>query len=133
MQHPCILLVDDDEEDYLIIKEALTELDASQVLQYAIGGEKALALLDDQYNKTKHLPRLILLDLNMQVIDGLVTLRLLKSDPRFQEIPVLIYSTTIHPNVKEECLQLGAYGCIQKPCSLEEIVQVGENLLSFCK
>ncbi len=125
--------MDDDEEDYFIIKEALADLHASQVLQYATGGEKALSLLERQYKEMHSLPRLILLDLNMQVIDGLATLRLLKSDPRFREIPVLIYSTTIHPHVEEECMQLGAYGCIQKPCSLEDILRVGESLLAFCK
>jgi len=133
MQHQSILLVDDDEEDYLIIKEALADLDAPQVLQYAIGGEKALSLLDRRYNEMHSLPQLIVLDLNMQVMDGLTTLRLLKSDPRFKEIPVLIYSTTIHPHVEEECLKIGAYGCIQKPCSLEDILRVGESLLAFCK
>jgi len=126
-----ILLIDDDIEDYLIIKEALHDLIISDIIGYAENGEIALDLLDKQYEQEIELPHVIILDLNMPLMDGVTTLHYLKKDNRFAHIPVVIYSTSINPGDQKKCMQLGAYSCIAKPNSVEEIIQIGETLLAF--
>lgn len=127
-----ILLVDDDMEDYMIIKEALKDLILIDVIGYAGNGEIALDLLARQYQEDQAIPNVIVLDLNMPLMDGVTTLRHLKADERFANIPVIIYSTSINPADQQKCMQLGAYSCVSKPNSIDEIVQIGETLLTFC-
>ena len=104
---PKILLVDDDAEDRAIIIDALDDLDASGSICCAENGEAALELLSE-YAEMNAFPRLIILDLNMPKMNGTQTLQHLKSDQRFRDIPVVIYSTSINPLEKEACMALGA-------------------------
>ena len=56
------------------------------------------------------LPRLILLDLNMPRMDGFETLRRIRADDRTQLLPVVIWSSSDHPQDKAEAYRLGANG-----------------------
>ncbi len=66
-------------------------------------------------------PRLIVLDLNMPVWDGLKTLRELKSSPQFANLPVLLFSTTNNAEERNTALELGAIAFVTKPTSYREL------------
>ena len=131
MEIPKILLVDDDVDDRNIIRDALEALDPGNVLGCAENGESALNLLVE-YAATDTVPCLIVLDLNMPKMNGTDTLRNLKSDPRFKEIPVVVYSTSINPIEKEACMQLGAQSYITKPLSYQDSLEIAQFFLNLC-
>mgnify|MGYP001314956207 CR=1 FL=1 len=127
-----ILLADDDPDDRAIIQDAMDSLDAGQVLCFAENGEQALSILHAAYHPG-YRPSLIILDLNMPRLNGTETLRRLKKDDRFNNIPVIIFSTSINPLEKEKCMMLGAHSYITKPVSLQESMDTARAFLTFCE
>lgn len=125
-----ILMVDDDAEDRDILQFSMESINASDTICFAENGEQALSILDDEHKHTQ-VPMLIVLDLNMPRMNGTETLRNLKSDERFKNIPVIIYSTSINPFEKEKCMELGAHSFITKPISYQESLDVANIFLRF--
>jgi len=80
-----ILLVDDDADIRLMLREFLTA--AGFLVHLAREGQHALHLLDKIDP-----PDLILLDYKMPVMDGKQFLAMMRSNPRLQTIPVVILS-----------------------------------------
>jgi len=76
-----ILLVDDDHKNNIVVEKLLE-------VQYEViateNGQQALELLQTS------IPDIILLDWNMPVMDGLTTLKRLKADSIFKNIPVIM-------------------------------------------
>jgi len=130
MEARTILLVDDDPEDRDILLDALDTLNAKDVISFAENGEEALALLN-RYGQVGKIPNVIVLDLNMPRMGGTQTLQQLKKDPRYKHIPVIIYSTSINPLEKEECMLIGAHSYIIKPASFKESLDVAQYLISL--
>jgi CheY-like chemotaxis protein len=127
------MMIDDDEEDKRIIREAPRELNIGDVTTYVSNGQEALSRLDNDYLKKQHLPSLAVLDLNMPLMNGTAVLGKLKADQRFCNIPVIIYSTSIDPFEKDKCMQLGAQTYITKLISIGESLRTVEIFLSFCQ
>lgn len=125
-KHSKILLVDDDQEDREFIKDALDDLGYDSVMHFEENGEKAMEFLEHSYSSGK-LPSIVILDLNMPRMNGTQTLRLLKSDQRFKDIPVVIYSTSLNNTEKDECLALGAHSYVIKPASYRETIDTARK------
>lgn len=126
-----ILMADDDVEDQAIMKDTLALLNAESEICFSANGAEALRLLEDSHAKGA-LPCLIVLDLNMPKLNGTQTLQQLKSDQRFRNIPVVIYSTSINPLEREKCLQMGAHSYLTKPLSFTESMATARIFLQFC-
>lgn len=65
-------------------------------------------------------PDLILLDVYMPEIDGFQACKILKSDIRTKEIPVLLVSAFDDQNIKIKVFEVGATDYITKPIQIEE-------------
>jgi CheY-like chemotaxis protein len=120
-------MVDDDAEELTLIEEAL--LDAGQKVHYEENGVEALKYL----NNCSDLPCLIVLDLNMPKLNGTETLMHLKSNDRYKEITVVIYSTSVNTIEKDNCINLGAHSYLVKPLSYAEILATAKYLATLCK
>lgn len=125
-----ILLVDDDEEDRMLIQDAFSEIGAPDAVHFEANGEEALAYLEQHPGA---LPHLIILDLNMPKMNGTQTLRYLKSDDRYKDITVLIYSTSVNPLERETCLQLGAHSYVIKPTLYQESLDTVRGFYKLSK
>lgn len=68
----------------------------------------------------------------MPKLNGTETLRRIKNDTRFKDIPVIIYSTSINPLEKEKCLLLGAHSYVTKPVSFKESMDTAKQFFDFC-
>jgi len=121
-----ILLVDDDVEDREIIRDALGDLGYHSVIHFEENGENALSFLETAY-LSGTLPSMVILDLNMPRMNGTQTLRHLKNDERFRNIPVIIYSTSLNNIERDECLALGAHSYIIKPVSYRDTVATAKK------
>lgn len=125
-----ILVVDDDLEDRSIIEDGFAEIGMDSAVQYEDNGEKALAYLRSAAEKDA-LPFLIILDLNMPRMNGTQTLRSIKEDQRLRKIMVLIYSTSLNPIERDECIQLGAQEFVIKPVTYTESLKVVQYFKSI--
>lgn len=121
-----ILLVDDDIEDREIIRDALGDLGYDSVIHFEENGESALSFLESAF-QSGTLPSMVVLDLNMPRMNGTQTLRQLKTDERFKDIPVVIYSTSLNNIERDECLALGAHSYVIKPVSYRDTVATAKR------
>lgn len=113
-----VLNVDDDQEDREFFCDALREIDSSITCLIAGSGMEALSLLESG----GPLPDYIFLDINMPMMDGKQCLKALKGIPRYQPIPVIMYSTSTDTREIRECYELGAEDFLIKPHSFEKLV-----------
>jgi CheY-like chemotaxis protein len=112
-----ILLIDDDADEINILTEAVAMTGTSSTCDWAQGAVMAYGLL-----KTS-LPDLILLDYNMPGYDGLICLEELRKDEVLRHIPIVMYSTYIDYGIKKEAMAKGAFQCIQKTTSVNDLVE----------
>ena len=128
-----ILLADDDVDDKVIIKDAVEQVsNGNDIIYFSDNGEEVLRILNRNF-ENKDLPCLIVLDLNMPKMNGTETLRVIKNDDRFKNIPVIIYSTSINPMEREKCIHLGAHSYITKPITYKESIDIARLFFEFCE
>ena len=81
--------------------------------------------------KQELLPRLVVLDLKMPVLDGQSTLLQMKGDVRLKKIPVVIYSTSSNDQDKRKCMVNGALEYFIKPSTYLEGEAMTKRLMEF--
>ena len=116
-----ILLVEDDRVDVLTIKRALKDINVTNPLEIAGNGEEALEFLRE---KSKPLPGIILLDLNMPKMNGVEFLGVVKKDNLMKRIPVVVLTTSREEQDKLDTFDLGAAGYMIKPVDYKKFVEV---------
>jgi CheY-like chemotaxis protein len=126
-----IMLVDDDPEDREVFSDVYLAQFPGEKLYFAENGEKALSLLENISDDQEELC-LIVLDLNMPILNGTQTLRKLKTDDRYKDIPVVIYSTSVNDTEREECYRLGALDYLVKPSTFSDSVEIAKKLKRIC-
>ena len=126
MEKKIILLADDDLDDTEMFCEALSEINENIHCHCAANGNEALKLLEELEVK----PELIFLDLNMPVMDGWECLKFLKSDDRYQDIPVIMISTSSHKNDTITASNLGAICYFVKPNNFNDLKYVLDTITS---
>lgn len=112
-----ILSVDDSAIIRKIIKMAV------EVIEYdfleAGDGEEALKIINENYSDIA----LILLDWNMPGIDGFEVLKLIKTEDRFKNIPVMMVTTESEKISIIKAIQAGAIHYVIKPFTMEEVTK----------
>jgi CheY-like chemotaxis protein len=130
MNNDCqILVVDDDHEDHLILRDYFSDAGKDQCVRFIDNGKKAIEFLEQTGDED--LPRLIVLDLNMPILNGTQTLLKLKATPRLRNIPVIVFSTSENENEKRKCLSFGAIDYMVKPVGFEDGKRMVNKFMSF--
>jgi signal transduction histidine kinase len=109
-----ILIVDDNPTNLSVLSEALSGAGFS--FRVAMDGESALEQVE------RHLPELILLDVQMPGIDGFETCRRLKANPLTQSIPIIFTTALSDTASKTKGFSLGAVDYIPKPFDQTEVL-----------
>lgn len=90
-----ILLVEDNEGDIVLTKEALADAKIKNKVSVSRDGEEAINYLNlAKQNPEELFPDLILLDINLPKVDGKEVLQYIKSTPQLKKIPVVMLSTS---------------------------------------
>lgn len=125
MRYKTILLVDDDDDDWEIFQAALHKVSETGNYYSIKYAKQALEQLESQ----EVVPDLIFLDLNMPAMNGLEFLTQLKKIENSKDIPVIIFSTSSHKEIKEQAKELGAHDFITKPHDFNELVDLFQLIL----
>jgi len=125
MRYNNILLIDDDDDDWEIFQAALNKV--SETGQYYSIKYAKQAL--DKLAKQEVIPELIFLDLHMPAMGGLEFLVELKKIENSKDIPVIIFSTSAHEEIKVQAKALGAHDFITKPNDFNELVNLFQSIL----
>lgn len=112
-KRPLILAVDDDEDDLLLITQALELFSFSFIA--ASNGLTAIQLAQTQK------PDLILLDIVLRGLSGIEVLRQLKSNPQTLTIPVIAVTVLARQEDRDRILSAGADAYMSKPYMVDDL------------
>lgn len=104
---PRVIVIDDETHNLHLISIFLGRLGLA--VTTFTSGVNALRSLETD------LCDLILLDLHMPAMSGLEFLKIIKSDERFKEIPVLVVTASDDADELAECIEAGAVDSLPKP------------------
>lgn len=120
-----IVIVEDDEDEQIFMKEGFEKNNLFEVMGLALNGESLIRWF---LQKRMLLPDLILSDINMPGMNGYELLETLKENPVYVHIPVVITSTAMSRKTVEHCLSAGASAFIVKPDTFLEYPQFASRL-----
>jgi len=127
-----ILLVEDNEGDIELTREAFNDARFRNNLQIAEDGEKALDILFKR-NGFEHseTPDIILLDLNLPRVDGREVLETIKSHDSLKRIPTIVLTSSMADRDVVESYNLHANCYIVKPVNAAKFMQVVQHVENF--
>lgn len=120
-----IILAEDDEDEVFVFKLAIKELPFAVLFTHAEDGEKLMTLLEEV------LPDIIFLDILMPCKSGKECIKEIRSNRRFDSIPVVMYTSARHTDLIEETFRHGANFYLIKPNSINELVERLKSILSL--
>jgi len=126
-----ILYVEDDPDDLLIIAEAFEKYTDNLKIIHAHQGYEALQVLNMLTLQDK-LPCLIIMDINMPIMDGKETLVAIRRNRTYDNIPIVIFSTSEKPEDKKFAADLDA-DYITKPIQFSAMEKLVGEFVQKCR
>jgi CheY-like chemotaxis protein len=120
-----IIIVENDEDEQLFMKEGFETANLFEVIAVVINGDTLFEWLTQNVNS---LPDIILSDLNMPGKNGYDVINEVKSNPLYSHSPVVITSTSSTRTIMEKCITAGASEYIVKPETFVEYVPYVKDL-----
>ncbi|MGG7660866.1 response regulator [Dyadobacter sp. BHUBP1] len=120
-----IILADDDHDDTFLFQEALEQISLETDLSIAENGAELLQILKEADDK----PDIIFLDMNMPVKNGLECLEEIRSTEGYEQVPIVVLSTSVSQHLWESAYRNGASLYIQKPNSFNSLIDVLKKCL----
>ncbi|HJY63663.1 MAG TPA: response regulator [Ignavibacteria bacterium] len=127
-----ILLVEDNEGDVRLIKEAFNESNIDKNFSVAKDGEDALNYLYKRGDYSDRLnPDIIFLDINLPKKNGFEVLEKIKNDPELKRIPVIMLSSSSSEDHISKSYELSANCYVTKPVDFDEYTEVVKTIEDF--
>ena len=123
---PRILVAEDNEDDYVLIRDAFEENALAVEFSRVKDGEE---LMD--YLSKRTAPDLILLDLKMPRKNGLEALQEIKADPQLRLIPVIALSTSASEKDIRDAYSFGVNAYVKKPVGFTLFVDAAKRIYDF--
>ncbi|TAJ53155.1 MAG: response regulator [Nevskiaceae bacterium] len=116
--HPLVglrVLAADDNEVNLQVEQEMLEAAGASVGLARNGLEVLSRLAESEYD-------VVLLDLEMPELDGLETVRRLRAEPRYQQLPVIAMTAHAMPEDRRQALAAGMSDYLSKPVNREDLI-----------
>lgn len=130
-----ILIVEDSDDDFFATTRAFKKANLLNPVQRCSNGDQALDYLFQRGEFAPPVsapkPGFVLLDLNMPGTDGREVLRVAKSDPQLQHIPIIVMTTSDAEQDIARCYDAGANSYVTKPVDLGRFVEAISRLKEF--
>lgn len=120
-----IWVVDDDTDDQYLIEQALKALSTRLTIKPISDGDELLPHLQ----QAAVLPKLVLLDLNMERMSGFEALQELRNCSPYKHLPVVVLTTSEAEEDRRKALQLGADAFLTKPVKFDAVVTMLHQLV----
>jgi len=118
-----VLYIEDDLVNFTLV-ERILEFRPALKLLHAVKGDTGIELAQI------HLPKLILLDLNLPDMHGSEVLEKLQSNPDTAQLPVVVLSADATPSQIERLLTAGARNYLTKPFDIDPFLAVVDEMVS---
>lgn len=129
-----ILIADDDEGHVILIQDNLRSSGLKNPMLTFADGQELMEFLHGVHPKhhfDSTASYLLLLDIRMPRMDGVETLRRIKSDPRLRKLPVIMLTTTDDPREVDRCHELGCSCYLTKPVDYSQFAETINRLGLF--
>ncbi|MCP3943717.1 MAG: response regulator [Desulfobacteraceae bacterium] len=110
-----VLLVDDDMRNAFALNKFLKSKGMEVVI--ADNGQKALEILEEEKK-----PDIILMDIMMPVMDGYQTMKEIRKQKEFKDLPILALTAKAMESDREECIKCGANDYLSKPVDTSKLL-----------
>jgi len=127
-----ILLVEDNEGDIVLIKDAFDDAKILITISVVRDGQQALDFLYKRNEfKQAASPDLVVLDVNLPKINGHEVLKTIKNDPLLCLIPIVMLTTSSSPSDINNSYRNHANCYITKPVDVDDFIKVVLSIESF--
>ena len=120
-----VLYVEDDANDFALLKLASQKCGTPFSLQHAGDGEQAISYLNGAGafadREEYPVPDLVLLDLKLPRLDGFEVLQWIRGNPAARSVPVVVLAGSSFRADIRRALELGANSYAAKPGKFEEL------------
>ena len=120
---PNILVVEDSPTMRQLISFAMKRIPNSRVIEATDGVDALKKLSSDKID-------LILADINMPVMDGLKLVSLVRGNPAFKDIPIIMVTTEGAEEDRKRAIAIGANAYLPKPIQTQELLKLVTSFLS---
>ena len=127
-----ILLVEDNEGDILLTKEALNQVKLINTISVTKDGKEAISYMEKiaPYVNSS-IPDIILLDINLPKMNGHEVLKYLKANNNFKHIPIIMFTTSSAERDILESYKNYANCYITKPVEIDDFLNVIKTIENF--
>ena len=126
-----ILLVEDNEGDILLTREALEHSDKLRQIDVVKNGSEALKYLEMNSGKDAAIPDLIFLDINLPKMNGQEVLQFIKKNEQLKYIPVIMLTTSSsHKDILSSYMN-GANSYITKPVDVNAYMDTISKVVDY--
>ena len=120
---PNILVVEDSPTMRQFISFAMKRIPNARVIEATDGVDALKKLSSDKID-------LILADINMPVMDGLKLVSLVRGNPVFKDIPIIMVTTEGAEEDRKRAIAIGANAYLPKPIQTQELLKLVTTFLS---
>ena len=121
MTQPTVLMVEDNPADVYLISEAIRQNEVEARLVVMSDGESAIHYIHEE----SETPAVIVLDLNLPKRTGIQILEAIRSWPGYQDIPVIVFTSSMSEHDYSRIGGLGVTACLLKSLDLDEFNRIG--------
>ncbi|HKZ46077.1 MAG TPA: response regulator [Thermodesulfobacteriota bacterium] len=119
-----ILIIDDSPTMRQLLSFAVKRLSGVETVDAADGVDGYKKLTSGKFD-------LVLADINMPVMDGLKLVSIIRGNPDYKDIPIVMVTTEGGKEDREKALSLGANAYITKPIQAPNVLSVVKELLKI--
>jgi CheY-like chemotaxis protein len=117
-----IVLIENDPDDLFFLERALDKAGFTRPLIHLHDGMEAINYLTTMESPDAILPDIILTDLKMPRMNGMDFLEWLRSNPRLQELPVIVLTSSNETIDMRETTRLGIYKFLTKQVRYDNVI-----------
>ncbi len=127
-----ILLADDNEDDLVMMKEAIVEANLISILHTAQDGEQVLEYLRQEGDhQDARRPGIVLLNMDMPRMNGFEVLAAMKTDDTLRHIPVVMLTTSNRELDIVRAYAEGVCAYVTKPSDYDQLKEMLRHLAVF--
>jgi len=134
MGDPTLLVIEDAREHAILVRVAARRAMPGLDVRVAGDGREGIAYLDGtppfQDRRSHPVPNLIILDLLMPEIDGFAVLEWMRDQPPSARVPIVVLTSSEHPDHEGRSMELGAKAFYRKPTDLDQLGEVVRSIVA---